>query len=129
MHSIKLYGFCFITCPMNSNKIWQKLIHIPNLSCLCSVNHFIIFQYPQFRQQYKVWKSECQTMVPVIGTGNFLTSPLIDNDELPIDQSLIGVPVSDKRTLRWMQTLHQIGMLMSIITCFNIFILLQFFVF
>ncbi|XP_028765498.1 TBC1 domain family member 15 [Neltuma alba] len=64
----------------------------------------------QRRQQYSVWKSECRTMVPVIGTGKFLTSPLIDDDELPIDESLIGVPISDKKTLRWMQTIHQIGL-------------------
>lgn len=63
-----------------------------------------------FRQQYNVWKSECQTMVPVIGTGKFLTTPLIDDDGQPVDQSLIGVPISDKKTLAWMQTLHQIGM-------------------
>ncbi|KAI9122017.1 hypothetical protein K1719_006706 [Acacia pycnantha] len=64
----------------------------------------------QRRQQYNVWKSECQTMVPIIGTEKFITSPLIDDEDLPIDQSLIGVPISDKKTLRWMQTLHQIGL-------------------
>ncbi|KAF7804619.1 TBC1 domain family member 15-like isoform X1 [Senna tora] len=64
----------------------------------------------QRRQRYRMWKSECQMMVSVIGSGRFIATPLLDDDGLPIDQSLIGLPISDKKTRQWMQTLHQIGL-------------------
>ncbi|XP_054779579.1 GTPase-activating protein GYP7-like isoform X2 [Prosopis cineraria] len=62
------------------------------------------------RQQFNTWKDECQRMVPVIGTGKFITTPLIGDDGQPTDDSLIGIPLSDKKVLQWVQTLHQIGL-------------------
>ena len=59
-----------------------------------------------------MWKAECQKMVPVIGSGKFITTPLISDDGQPIDHSLIGAQPSDKKILQWMQVLHQIGMYM-----------------
>ncbi|XP_016182997.1 TBC1 domain family member 17 [Arachis ipaensis] len=57
-----------------------------------------------------MWKAECQRMVPMIGSGKFITTPLIDEDGYPIDKSLIGVQPSNKKVLQWMQVLHQIGL-------------------
>ncbi|CAJ1968200.1 unnamed protein product [Sphenostylis stenocarpa] len=62
------------------------------------------------RGQYDMWKAECQKMVPVIGTGKFITTPLIDDEGNPTDPSLIGVHLSDKKVVQWMQLLHQIGL-------------------
>ncbi|XP_020223201.1 TBC1 domain family member 15 isoform X2 [Cajanus cajan] len=62
------------------------------------------------RGQYDMWKAECQRMVPVIGTGKFITTPLFDDDGRPTDPSLVGIQTSDKKVLQWMQLLHQIGM-------------------
>ncbi|XP_019433050.1 PREDICTED: TBC1 domain family member 15 [Lupinus angustifolius] len=62
------------------------------------------------RGQYDMWKAECQKMVPVIGSGKFITTPLIGDDSKPIDPSLVGVPTSDNKVLQWLQVLHQIGL-------------------
>ncbi|KAK7393380.1 hypothetical protein VNO78_21933 [Psophocarpus tetragonolobus] len=62
------------------------------------------------RGQYDMWKAECQKMVPIIGSGKFVTTPLIDDEGHPIDPSLVGVRTSDKKILQWMQLLHQIGL-------------------
>jgi len=62
------------------------------------------------RGQYDMWKAECQKMVPVIGTGKFITTPLVDDEGHPTDPSLVTVQTSDKKVLQWMQLLHQIGM-------------------
>lgn len=59
-----------------------------------------------------MWKAECQKMVPVIGSGKFITTPLIDDEGQPIDPSMVGVQTSDKKVVQWMQLLHQIGMYM-----------------
>ncbi|XP_028777055.1 TBC1 domain family member 15 [Neltuma alba] len=64
----------------------------------------------QRREQFNTWKAECQRLVPVIGTGKFITTPLIGDDGQPTDDSLISVPLSDKKVLQWVQTLHQIGL-------------------
>ncbi|KAL2992209.1 hypothetical protein AAZX31_10G036700 [Glycine max] len=62
------------------------------------------------RGQYDMWKAECQKMVPVIGSGKFITTPLIDDEGQPIDPSMVGVQTSDKKVVQWMQLLHQIGL-------------------
>ncbi|XP_047172777.1 rab GTPase-activating protein 22-like isoform X1 [Vigna umbellata] len=62
------------------------------------------------RGQYDMWKAECQRMVPVIGSGKFITTPLIDDDGQIIDPSLVTVQTSDKKVLQWLQLLHQIGL-------------------
>ncbi|KAK7345750.1 hypothetical protein VNO77_16361 [Canavalia gladiata] len=63
------------------------------------------------RGQYDMWKAECQKMVPVIGSGKFITTPLINDEGQPItDPSLITIHTSDKKVLQWLQLLHQIGL-------------------
>lgn len=62
------------------------------------------------RGQYDMWKAECQKMAPVIGSGKYVTTPLVNDDGEPIDPSLVGVQTSDKKIVQWMQLLHQIGL-------------------
>ncbi|CAN1245209.1 TBC1 domain family member 15 [Linum grandiflorum] len=66
------------------------------------------------REQYNSWKTECQEMCPVIGSGKFLTTPVIGDDGQPITDSSEGwhasEAVTDKKVLQWMLTLHQIGL-------------------
>ncbi|KAK4366100.1 hypothetical protein RND71_013980 [Anisodus tanguticus] len=38
----------------------------------------------QRREQYAAWKSECQKIVPVIGSGIFITSAIVSDDGQPI---------------------------------------------
>ncbi|GMI76150.1 hypothetical protein like AT4G28550 [Hibiscus trionum] len=64
------------------------------------------------RERYDTWKTECQNMVPVIGSGKFITTPIITDDGQPIEVE--GVPVissvPDKKAAQWMLLLHQIGL-------------------
>ncbi|KAK8541549.1 hypothetical protein V6N12_014180 [Hibiscus sabdariffa] len=64
------------------------------------------------RERYETWKTECQNMVPVIGSGKFITTPIITDDGQPIEVE--GVPVissvPDKKAAQWMLLLHQIGL-------------------
>jgi hypothetical protein len=87
------------------------------------------------REMYGTWKAECQKMVPAIGSGKFITAPIITdggqtNEEsstngdlrdqngvmsthLP-DSSLdcgghVNNVVSDNKVIQWKLTLHQIG--------------------
>ncbi|XP_020539280.1 TBC1 domain family member 15 isoform X2 [Jatropha curcas] len=70
------------------------------------------------REQYSSWKTECQNMVPVIGSGKFITTPIITDDGQPIiDPSTnndqgghVNNAVSDKKVIQWMLFLHQIGL-------------------
>lgn len=59
-----------------------------------------------------MWKTECQNMVSVIGSGNFITTPIITDDGQPIEVEGCRVTsaVSDKKVAQWMLILHQIGM-------------------
>ncbi|XP_038996416.1 TBC1 domain family member 15-like [Hibiscus syriacus] len=51
-------------------------------------------------------------MVPVIGSGKFITTPIITDDGQPVE--LEGEPVissvPDKKVAQWMYFLHQIGL-------------------
>ncbi|XP_016565546.2 rab GTPase-activating protein 22 isoform X2 [Capsicum annuum] len=38
----------------------------------------------QRREQYAAWKSECQNIVPIIGSGKLITSAIVCNDGQPI---------------------------------------------
>ncbi|CAN4093223.1 unnamed protein product [Withania somnifera] len=38
----------------------------------------------QRREQYAAWKSECQKIVPAVGSGKFITSPIVSDDGQPI---------------------------------------------
>lgn len=62
-----------------------------------------------FRGQYDMWKAECQKIVPVLGSGKFVTTPLLNEDGQPTDPSLVTVRNPDKKVVQWLQLLHQIG--------------------
>lgn len=82
-------------------------------SCLKSyANHL--------REQFCGWKTECQNMVPTIGSGKIITTaivsddgqllqdPLANNDSQDQD-CLVKSAISDKKVLQWMLYLPQIG--------------------
>ncbi|KAL5702350.1 hypothetical protein ACHQM5_027578 [Ranunculus cassubicifolius] len=89
------------------------------------------------REQYGMWKNECQKMEPTIGSGRYLTRPIITDDGQPIqkpisqvddehdpeektisssdDSSMLEEPVEgtspvDMIEVKWKRTLHQIGL-------------------
>ncbi|XP_021630025.1 rab GTPase-activating protein 22 isoform X2 [Manihot esculenta] len=70
------------------------------------------------RDQYTIWKAECTNLVPVIGSGKFVTTSIITEDGQPIiDPSTsnaqewhVNNAVSDKKAIQWMLVLHQIGL-------------------
>ncbi|KAL2945284.1 TBC1 domain family member 15 [Bienertia sinuspersici] len=70
------------------------------------------------REQYDEWKAECQKMVPVVGSGKFLTTPIVTDDGQPIeitpgthgDRQGNNDPVSAKKVIQWKQVLPQIGL-------------------
>ncbi|KAF3436126.1 hypothetical protein FNV43_RR23218 [Rhamnella rubrinervis] len=73
------------------------------------------------REQYVTWKAECQKMVPVIGTGKFITSPIITDDGQQIEDTTKGSKRdngvmstssqdSEKKVIQWKLFLHQIGL-------------------
>ncbi|RYQ97178.1 hypothetical protein Ahy_B08g093193 isoform A [Arachis hypogaea] len=90
------------------------------------------------RLEYARWKEECRQMFPFVGSGRYISSPVITDDGQPIqdpsvllesnpDKGLVLVPqdnyrsssidarnnlekVTDKRVIQWLLTLHQIGL-------------------
>ncbi|KAL9267514.1 Rab GTPase-activating protein 22-like protein [Drosera capensis] len=77
----------------------------------------------QRRKQYDEWKTECRNMVPVIGSGKFITSAIITDDGQPIqdgssytgaannmDQGNANSSTSDKKVVQWKLLLSQIGL-------------------
>ncbi|KAG7025437.1 TBC1 domain family member 15 [Cucurbita argyrosperma subsp. argyrosperma] len=82
----------------------------------------------QRREQYGVWKDECQKMVPMIGTGKFVTTAIITADGRPVEEETstnlqeidtVGTlddspggnnSTLDKKVIEWKLTLHQIGL-------------------
>lgn len=74
------------------------------------------------RDQYAAWKSECQKMVPVIGSGKIIMVPIVTEDGQPIKDPSINsglgtnggvIPSSaalDKKMTRWKLSLTQIGL-------------------
>ncbi|KAJ8899524.1 hypothetical protein K2173_018498 [Erythroxylum novogranatense] len=68
------------------------------------------------REQYGRWEQECRNMVPIIGSGKFITTPIITDDGQPIiDPSTntgghVSSSISDKKVIQWMLSLHQIGL-------------------
>ncbi|XP_028761803.1 GTPase-activating protein GYP7 [Neltuma alba] len=90
------------------------------------------------RIQYAKWKEDCRKLFPLVGSGKFITAPIITEDGQPIQDPLVlletnpdkGVivpaqngindsstgnahnleKVMDKRIIQWMLTLHQIGL-------------------
>lgn len=87
------------------------------------------------RMQYAEWKEECRQLFPLVGSGRFITAPVVTDDGVPIQDPLVllennpengvivppqevGAPspnntakkVTDKKVIQWMLTLHQIGL-------------------
>ncbi|KAG2256517.1 hypothetical protein Bca52824_075811 [Brassica carinata] len=69
------------------------------------------------REQYYAWKEECQKMVPLVGSGKFVTMAIVAEDGQPLEESsvenqewLVKTAVTDKRVLQWMLVLSQIGL-------------------
>ena len=69
-----------------------------------------------------MWKSECQKLVPVIGSGKFTTNAIVTDDGQPIELANTtsnghdtnnGMPVDDgvydKKVVQWKLNLSQIG--------------------
>ncbi|KAG8365047.1 hypothetical protein BUALT_Bualt18G0062400 [Buddleja alternifolia] len=82
------------------------------------------------RTKYTMLKEECQRMFPVIGTGSFITAPIITENGEPTRDPIVLEQISlatgsdpskrlkqqngrgppDKKKIEWKLTLHQIGM-------------------
>eukprot|EP00256_Glycine_max_P053630 XP_014620302.1 TBC1 domain family member 15 [Glycine max] len=74
------------------------------------------------REQYANWKEECRKLFPLIGSGRFITAPVITEDGRQVQDPLvllennpnnglvIPTEVTDKGVIQWMLTLHQIGL-------------------
>lgn len=80
------------------------------------------------REQYGIWKDECQKLVPIIGTGKFITTAIVTADGRPVEEErsgnlqeidIVGTSSEtsygnnsalDKKVTEWKLTLHQIGM-------------------
>ncbi|KAH1142992.1 hypothetical protein AAZX31_12G126000 [Glycine max] len=85
------------------------------------------------REQYANWKEECRKLFPLIGSGRFITAPVITEDGRQVQDPLVllennpnnglVIPtevttndtnnlkkVTDKGVIQWMLTLHQIGL-------------------
>ncbi|KAI9185158.1 hypothetical protein LWI28_004807 [Acer negundo] len=82
------------------------------------------------RLQYAQWKEGCREIFPVIGSGKFITAPVITEDGQPIQDPIVlqetnsGIHGSishmvmkllsngalDKKVIQWLLTLHQIGL-------------------
>lgn len=88
------------------------------ITCISSITvytHAYKFLYI-FREKYAVWKAVCRKMVPTIGSGKFITTPIINDDGTPIadpsNNTNYGVSncgPSDEREIQWKLTLPQIG--------------------
>ncbi|GMN51504.1 hypothetical protein TIFTF001_020662 [Ficus carica] len=88
------------------------------------------------RVQYARWKEECRQLFPLVGSGRFITAPVVSEEGQHIQDPLVlletnvengisdqnamvgsrtntsselGV-VKDKKVIQWMLTLHQIGL-------------------
>lgn len=88
------------------------------------------------RVQYARWKEECRQLFPLVGSGRFITAPVVSEEGQRIQDPLVlsetnvengisdqnamvgsrtntsselGV-VKDKKVIQWMLTLHQIGL-------------------
>ncbi|XP_060174901.1 rab GTPase-activating protein 22-like isoform X2 [Lycium barbarum] len=75
------------------------------------------------REQYATWKSECQNIVPLVGSGKFTTKAIVTDDGQPIelanttsnvqdtnDAMPVDNGVYDKKVVQWKLNLSQIGL-------------------
>lgn len=113
--------------------LWTSFFPFP--SPLFFMKWWLYRPYLSFRHQYRTWKAECQKMVPVIGSGRFITAPIINDDRQMIEDSSsdsnlqddngvmatslvnssldhgrhVSNAVSEKKVIQWKLNLHQIG--------------------
>jgi hypothetical protein len=50
-----------------------------------------------FRIQYIRWKEECRQIFPVVGSGRFITAPVITEDGQPIQEPLVILETNQDR--------------------------------
>ncbi|KAB2044279.1 hypothetical protein ES319_D01G077800v1 [Gossypium barbadense] len=75
------------------------------------------------RAQYVRLKNECSKMFPVVGSGKYITAPVITEDGQPIRNPVVDLETNlemaneltsngplDMKVVQWMHTLHQIGL-------------------
>lgn len=80
------------------------------------------------REKYTLLKEECRQMFPLIGSGRFITAPIVTEDGEPIKDPIVlheanldpetlnqandalGNNLGDKKVIQWKLTLHQIGL-------------------
>ncbi|KAJ8552991.1 hypothetical protein K7X08_020384 [Anisodus acutangulus] len=75
------------------------------------------------REQYAAWKSECQNIVPLVGSGKLTTNAIVTDDGQPIelanttsnvqdtnDAMPVDNGVYDKKVVQWKLNLSQIGL-------------------
>ncbi|XP_073054967.1 rab GTPase-activating protein 22-like isoform X2 [Primulina eburnea] len=104
--------------PLIKGEVWEFLLGCfdPN-STLDARN--VVRQ--KRREQYAAWKSECQHLVPVIGSGNLVTTPIINDDGHPIQDPSVSSNGQDngflsnggsldQSTIQWKLGLPQIGL-------------------
>ncbi|CAN4104062.1 unnamed protein product [Withania somnifera] len=116
--------------PSIRGEVWEFL-----LGCYDAKSTFEEREYIRQRRrvQYAVLKEECRTMFPMIGSGGFITSPIITENGDPVldpvtfqevqaakesssggqQNSNLGyemVKEHDKRIIQWKLSLHQIGL-------------------
>ncbi|KAB5521647.1 hypothetical protein DKX38_025966 [Salix brachista] len=51
-----------------------------------------------FRLQYARWKEECRQIFPVVGSGRFITAPVITEDGQPIQEPLVILETNQDRS-------------------------------
>ncbi|PPS00439.1 hypothetical protein GOBAR_AA20237 [Gossypium barbadense] len=67
------------------------------------------------RVQYARWKNECREIFPVIGSGRYITAPVITEDGMNGNNTEMMKELTprgplDKKAIQWLLTLHQIGL-------------------
>ncbi|KAM7253761.1 hypothetical protein ACFE04_031443 [Oxalis oulophora] len=73
------------------------------------------------REQFDAWKSKCQFLVPIIGSGKYITSPIVSDDGQSLEDSSSSGKTknkgnakdkddSDKKVIQWKILLPQIGL-------------------
>lgn len=138
----KLFSFSQQTPPDSQISVSYLRIHAlliknqmrQNLCCLVVFLRITLFLC-SFRVQYARWKEECRQLFPLVGSGRFITAPVVSEEGQRIQDPLVlsetnvengisdqnamvdsrtnasselGV-VKDKKVIQWMLTLHQIG--------------------
>ncbi|XP_038689997.1 TBC1 domain family member 15-like isoform X1 [Tripterygium wilfordii] len=122
--------------PSIRGEVWEFL-----LGCYHAKSTFDEREHIQQRrrEQYATWKEECRELFPIVGSGKFITAPIISEHGQPIQDPLVLQQTNlgrgpltpqetanassvdmikeltshgtlDKKVIQWMLTLHQIGL-------------------